>query len=238
MGPSEELARLEKLAPHYDSGEDFDLYILRSFAAIVAPRVRGKRVLDLGCSSGSTSEGLVDSAGALDLIDGSAHYIEVAKQRVRGPHVRYFQSLFEAYEPDVRYDHIICSHVLEHVIDPVEILSTAKNWLAEGGVIWAFVPNAFSVHRRLGVAMGVSESLYELSPRDHRIGHRRVYDPQSLAKDIRAAGLRHGDLHGIMLKPMPIAKMGAVDPAMIEGFVKLGIELPELASDIYYEAFV
>lgn len=209
--------------------------MLRAFSAIVSPRVRGKRVLDLGCSSGSTSEGLVDSAAHLDLIDGSAHYIEIAKQRVRGPHVRYIHSLFEDYRPDTVYDHIICSHVLEHVSDPVAILACAKNWLAPGGVLWAFVPNAQSVHRLLGVAMGVASSIYELSERDHRIGHRRVYDPQTLSRDITGAGMRHGDLGGIMLKPMPIARMDAIDPRMIEGFVKVGMQLPAYASDIYYE---
>lgn len=235
MHSSDELARLERLAPHYDSGADFDRYILQAFASIVAPQVKGKRVLDLGCSSGSTSEGLVEVAGALDLVDGSEHYLSLAQERVKGPHVRYFHSLFEDFNPDCQYDHIICSHVLEHVIDPVGVLRSAKRWLAEEGTLWAFVPNANSIHRLLGVAIGASSSIYDLSERDHLIGHRRVYDPKSLSDDIHVAGLRHGPLGGIMLKPLPIAKMLAIDPSLIEGFVKVGMELPEYASDIYYQ---
>lgn len=238
MDLSEELSRLKDLAPHYDSSVDFDQYMLKRFSAIVAPRLRGKRVLDLGCSSGSTSEGLADSAASLDLVDGSAHYLNLARGRVKGEHVRFFHSLFEEYRPDRQYDHIICSHVLEHVADPIAVLTVAKRWLADGGVLWAFVPNAQSIHRLLGVAMGLSTSIYELSERDHRIGHRRVYDASALSEDIRAAGLTHGPVRGIMLKPLPTSMMSNFTDELVQGFLKLGAQLPDYASDIYYECAV
>ena len=235
--PPDERDRLERLAPHYDSAADFDRYILEAFAAMLRQRIGGS-VLDLGCSSGTTSEAIVGAAASLDLVDGSEHYIAVARERVKGPHVRFFVSLFEDFVPDRPYDHIVCSHVMEHVADPVGALARAKTWLAPGGRIWVYVPNARSIHRMLGVKMGVAESIYALSERDHQIGHRRVYDRDSLSRDIRAAGLDHGPLRGALIKPFPNSVMSGIDAKLVHGLVALGADLPDFASDIYYECYL
>lgn len=238
MNLKNESERLESLAPHYDSSADFDRYFLEAFADILIGRVAGSRVLDLGCSSGVTTQKFPPHVKSLDLIDGSAHYIEIAQSRVHGDNVRFFQTLFEDYHPDTKYDHIVCSHVLEHVLDPVGILEIAKQWLAPDGRIWVYVPNARSIHRMLGVAMGMSSTIYELSDRDHKIGHRRVYDADTLSQDIRKAGLEHGDLSGILIKPFPNSMMEKLDEALIKGLLQVGQSIPEHASDIYYECFL
>lgn len=205
------------------------------FGGIMAEQFAGKTCLELGCGSGVVSEMLAGNVSALDLVDGSSRILNRARSKITLPHVRFFHSLIESYEPDHKYDGIIASHVLEHVDDPVGILRRIKEWLAPTGILMAFVPNANSMHRQLGVAMGLSSSVYELSERDHLLHHRRVYDPDSLARDIRVAGLEPGQLCGVLIKAFPNAMMESLPTAMIDGFLELGRRIPHLASDIYYE---
>jgi 2-polyprenyl-3-methyl-5-hydroxy-6-metoxy-1,4-benzoquinol methylase len=229
--------RLERLAPDYDAKIDFDRFALDAFGVMLRSKVQGANVLDLGCSTGTTAEAIVDVVGTLDMVDGSEHYIEIARSRVGRANVRLYTALIEEYEPDRHYDHVLCSHILEHVVDPVAMLKQIRGWLAPGGRIWAYVPNARSIHRRVGVKIGAAESIYELSERDHMIGHRRVYDPDSFSKDIAAAGLRHGPLQGFLIKPFPSSVMTGIDERLIRGLLEVGAELPEISSDIYYECF-
>jgi 2-polyprenyl-3-methyl-5-hydroxy-6-metoxy-1,4-benzoquinol methylase len=234
---TDERDRLERLAPEYDSKVDFDRFALDAFGVMLRSRLQGANVLDLGCSTGTTAEAIVDVVASLDMVDGSEHYVEIARSRVGRPKVRLYHALIEEYRPDRLYDHVICSHILEHVADPVAILRLIKTWLAPGGRIWGYVPNARSIHRRVGVAIGAAQSIYELSERDHMIGHRRVYDPDTFSGDIRAAGLAHGSLGGFLLKPFPSSIMEGIDERLIRGLLAVGADVPELASDIYYECF-
>ncbi|MBV9104009.1 MAG: class I SAM-dependent methyltransferase, partial [Candidatus Eremiobacteraeota bacterium] len=110
-----EAQRLETLSGAYDPANDFDKWMLRSFTAAISPLVAGRLVLELGCATGYTASLLLDAVGAIDLVDGSQHYIDIAKSRIHDSRVRFFVSLFENFEPDRRYDVIIFSHVLEHV---------------------------------------------------------------------------------------------------------------------------
>jgi len=230
-----EADRLEQLAGDYDPTSDFDRHILSYFAERIATGIEGKAVLELGCSGGQTAIHLARVAASLDLVDGSAAYIELARSRVQGAHVRFYHALFETFEPDRQYDTIVCSHVMEHVENPVAILRRISRWLKAAGSVFVYVPNALSIHRRLGVEMGLAPTVYELSKRDHMIGHRRVYDAQTLSKDIEAAGFRHGALGGVLIKPFPNAVMSDFADNVIEGLLRLGETLPEISSDIYFE---
>ena len=175
---------------------------------------------------GLMTEYLAEVASRVDMLDGSETYIEAARARIKRDNVRFFCSLFEEFTPETAYDVITCSHVLEHVIDPVDLLSRMKSWLAPGGTLVACVPNALSVHRMLGVEMGLVASPYELSERDVWGGHRRVYDAKTFSDDIKSAGLVHGELKGLLLKPFPNSQMLALGEDVVQGLLRVGSSIP------------
>ncbi len=110
----------------------------RSRGAIyLAPRSE-RHLLDVGCGDGrymARAEGLGWKTRGLDL-DPKA--VEAA--RGRNLDVRHC-GIEELTAKQGTYDLITISHVLEHVLDPQELLIRAAGLLREGGYLWIQTPN-------------------------------------------------------------------------------------------------
>ena len=87
------------------------------------------------------------------------------------------------------------------------------------------VPNAGSLHRRLGVRAGMLDSIVSLTPADERIGHRRVYSPATLEADFEAAGLRTVVLQGQFCKPLANSQLDQLPQSVQDGLLQLGEEI-------------
>jgi 2-polyprenyl-3-methyl-5-hydroxy-6-metoxy-1,4-benzoquinol methylase len=146
-----------------------------------------------------------------------------------GEAVTGYVSLFEDFAPGRQFDTLIMGHILEHVADPVAILLRAHSWLKKDGVVVITVPNAGSLHRMVGVAMGMLPDIHSFSPGDIALGHRRVYDRSLLRKDVEAAGFQCGLLTGVVLKPLSNAQMDSWTPELRSAYFALGEKLPDQA---------
>jgi hypothetical protein len=84
--------------------------------------------------------------------------------------------------------------------------------------------------------MGMQRTTDTLGPTDRQMGHRRVYTIARMEQDIRQAGLGVVRHRGFLLKPLPQGMMSGFTAAMLEGFMKLGDEMPmEFASSIAFD---
>ena len=94
-------------------------------------------------------------------MDGSRELIERAKQRLAGvDNVAYACSLIEDFNSDEKFDVVLLSFILEHVLNPVDVIKKAALSCKPGGCLFIIAPNAESLHRRVGQKMGVlGESL-------------------------------------------------------------------------------
>lgn len=127
--------------------------------------------------------------------------------------------------------------MLEHVIDPVDILKKCGTWLNPGGRILAAVPNSESIHRQAAVMMGMLSSTKQLNETDERNGHRRVYDMKMLQTDFEDAGLKIVKTGGYWLKPLSNSQVDATwDLEMVNAFLQMGEKYPEIAGEIYIVA--
>ena len=185
---------------------------------------KGPRVLELGCADGLVTEQLVQYVEHVVAIDGSSNLID--KARKRAPRAEYVHALFEDYVPGIQFDTVILAHILEHVMDPVSLLRQAKEWLHEDGFLIATVANGESIHRRLGVELGMISSPTELNENDIREGHRRVYTLGTLNTDIEEAGLEVVHAEGIMFKPLSNHQMFNWPDDLLEASYKLAKKLP------------
>lgn len=198
----------------------------------VKPYFAGSSCLEMGPADGEMTKFLAADFASLSVVDASPMFVAAAEGIA--PHVTGHVALFEEFSPPASYDTIVMSHVLEHVADPVGILERVRTWLAPGGRIIAIVPNADSLHRRLGVKLGMLSRRNELNEQDVQIGHRRVYNREEFDRDLLAGGLRIVAKGGIFLKLLSNNQMLTFeDEKLVDGMFELGKDLPELCSEIY-----
>jgi hypothetical protein len=106
------------------------------------------------------------------------------------------------------------------------ILSNVATWLAPGGGVVAAVPNAQSLHRQLAVSMGLQPAIDHLSPRDHLVGHQRVYTLDELAADFEAAGLVVEQRFGYFVKIVPNSMMREWSPDLMRALTTISDKIP------------
>ena len=196
----------------------------------------GDSILEMGPAEGVMTELLAATGKKLTLIEGSGLFCVDLRRRF--PQANTIHSLFEEFEPNELFDNIILGHVLEHVEDPVDILSRAKRWLKPGvGRIFGAVPNARSLHRQAAVIMGILREEDALNEMDIHHGHRRVFNPESFRNAFSQAGLKIEIFGGYWMKPVSNAQIEASwTPEMLEAFMVLGERYPDIAGEIYIVA--
>jgi SAM-dependent methyltransferase len=104
-------------------------------AAAIAP---GQRVLDAG-------------AGEAPYRELFAHTEYVTTDWTLSPHPGARQAdviapLYDLPLGDASFDHVVCTQVLEHVEDPVAVLSELRRVLRPGGRLWLTVPFVGELH--------------------------------------------------------------------------------------------
>jgi hypothetical protein len=236
LDEEKERRRLELVAAGYDPSnpaEEFDYYTKRLHVEVLLPRLQGGGpLLEMGCATGELSSLLAPHiAGRYEIVEGSAYNARVTKERV--PQAALHLSLWETFTPPHAYADILLVCGLEHVAEPVGLLRLASSWLSDGGRLHLIVPNAESIHRHVGVAMGMLPRITALSESDHRIGHRRVYTPTTLVADVEAAGLVPSPIEGILLKPVSNRQMLGWEWPLIYGLFVAGQRHPEMCAEMY-----
>jgi len=233
---------LDSLVPEYiTSDTSSQIRLMRDLSIrIFKPYIQREGIaLELGSEIGYMSEKIAELICGIDIVDGSEEFLDKVKQR-NIMNAEYFCSLFEEYDPGVKYDYVFMSHVLEHLVDVRVILSKVKNeFLHMGGYLFITVPNARALSRQLARHMGFIDNLYDLTENDIRGGHRRVYDRITLNRDIENAGFEIVAQGGILFKPFADFQMEQlIDDKFLkeehlEGLYKLGNEYPDMCADLY-----
>lgn len=99
-----------------------------------------KRVLDVGCGTGSMSKLLVDLFG-VELVGIEPDLERAQRARARGLDVRHGILDEQALKDLGQFDVVVFADVLEHLPDPWSALSLARRALAPNGMVVASVPN-------------------------------------------------------------------------------------------------
>lgn len=225
-------------ARQYAYGFDFDIMhplMVRSFA----PFFRPGSMLELGSFKGDFTARLTEHFSDLSCVEASDQAMAEARARL-GDKVQYFNSLFETVQLPRRYDNIVMTHVLEHLDDPIAVLSRInREWLAPGGRFFLACPNANAPSRQIAVKMGLIDHNAAVTPAEAEHGHRCTYALDTLERDATRAGLKVLHRSGIFFKALAnfqwdrLLKTDIITPAYLEGCFQLGQQYPDLCSSIY-----
>jgi SAM-dependent methyltransferase len=222
----------------YAYGFDFDVmhpFILRSFA----PFFRPGSVLELGSFKGDFTRRLLRHFSDVTCVEGSEAALSEARARL-GDAVTFVHSTFESASLPRRYEHIVLSHVLEHLDDPVALLRRIdREWLAEGGRLFLVCPNGNAPSRQIAVKMGLISHNTAVTPAEAEHGHRRTYTLDTLERDAQAAGLKVLSRSGIFFKALAnfqwdkLLATDIVSQEYLEGCYQLGQQYPDLCASVF-----
>jgi 2-polyprenyl-3-methyl-5-hydroxy-6-metoxy-1,4-benzoquinol methylase len=165
----------ETLYNEYD-GPDFSDVNLEQFTRNILKRLRetqvgfgqGKKVLDVGCGNGLLLETICQQFGCTGTgIDVDQR--RIAKAQARARHASFKCELFDGAKLGEKFDVIISSAVIEHVVDPPGFLKQFHPALADDGSLFLLTPNARSLNYRLlrswwRELLSIGEHIYLFTP--------------------------------------------------------------------------
>jgi len=230
-----EISNLEKISNEYimpDPGRIVDKKLFSLIVDEILPHIEGPDILEMGFGDDEWTSKIINKNGHTNIVDASGILINKSKEKY-GNTITTYESLFEYFNPDKKFDTILASYVLEHVDNPVEVLKKASTWLKPDGKLIAIVPNAGSLHRRLALAMGLQKNITDLGITDQKMGHRRVYTLDAFSEDITKSGLVIKEKLGLFTKILPQFLMCDISDEILLGLMELSKKMPaEYAASI------
>jgi 2-polyprenyl-3-methyl-5-hydroxy-6-metoxy-1,4-benzoquinol methylase len=215
------------------SGELNQRLFSRTACRLVERFVRPGSVLHLGLGDGMVARLLAVRSSDVTVVEGSQELVDCTALPAS---VSVSTSYFEEFVPGRLFDQLVAIHVLEHVDDPVLVLERMRSWVAPGGRLLVTVPNAGSIHRRIGVELAMLARADELNEADRNLGHRRVYDAARFRADVEAAGWRIDRTGGFHLKMVSNAQMAQWDDDLLAAAFEVSLTLPEeVCADLWAE---
>lgn len=218
--------------------------LLAAYARKIVERLQGQqslRVLSLGIGGQRVSQAIRDQLDVTDyhILEGSADIIARYRAETVPPaHVSIHHTYFENAHFEQPFDAIEMGFVLEHVDDPGLILRRFRTFLKPGGVLFAAVPNARSLHRLLGHCAGFLADLHGLSQYDRELGHKRYFDSHSISRLVEDSGYVILDKVGLVLKPLTTSQLQQLSlaPSIEKAFIDVGYDLPDICNGILLTA--
>jgi 2-polyprenyl-3-methyl-5-hydroxy-6-metoxy-1,4-benzoquinol methylase len=125
----------------------------RAHAKLLAAVGTGKRVLDVGCSSGYLARPLSESGNTIVGIELDPHAAREAEQFCERVLVGDVETMDLPLEPGT-FDVVLCGDVVEHLRDPVGALARLRVLLKPGGRVVLSTPNVANWAIRLSLLGG------------------------------------------------------------------------------------
>ncbi|MGH7553290.1 MAG: class I SAM-dependent methyltransferase [Longimicrobiales bacterium] len=191
----------------------------RRLAALVelAQARAGERLLEVGCGGGHVLEQFpgLDRTG----VDLSAGMLKRARRRV-GPSVRLIQSQAERLPfQSGSFDVVVCTEVLEHILNPPEVIRELMRVAKPGGRVIVSIPceaNIDRAKRLLRRIPGLRRLLHTLAD-DGNEWHLLEFNLERLRDVAVLAGAEVIRLRGVPVPIAPIRYVASLAPAPNDG---------------------
>lgn len=165
-------------------------------------RIKGKRVIDIGCGGGLVSEGMAKAGANVIGVDMASKALSVAKLHAleSGASVDYREATAEqmAEEMPGAFDVVTCLEMLEHVPDPKSVVAACAKLAKPGGHVFfstiSRTPKAY-----LFAVLG-AEYVMNLLPKGTH-DYAKFLKPSELIGFAESASLTLIDLRGMDYNP-------------------------------------
>ncbi|KAI4477141.1 hypothetical protein M0804_012962 [Polistes exclamans] len=168
--------------------------------------LKGTKILDVGCGGGILSEPLARIGAEVTGIDTSLQLIDVAKKHalldsdLLGK-LNYVQTTVENFEKEnkEKYDAVVASEVIEHVIDPQLFLKCCSAIVKPGGSLFITTPNR-TLLSWLSVIIAAEYILKYIPMGTHE--WNKFISPEEVQRLLEIYGLKTKLIHGLIYNPL------------------------------------
>lgn len=225
----------DKLDNYISSYTPFNDWLIARRYKELSKYFSGTTCLELGSAEGMGTGYLLEHFDQVTAVDGSEVALKEVGKRFKTDKLTTVHSFFEELDLNGQlFDTVVLAHILEHVDNPLIVLAHAKKFLKKDGVLIVDVPNGNSLHRQVGVEMGLLGKTTDLNDADLSIGHQRVYTPETFKNDIERSGLELSVFGGMFVKVLSNAQMESVfDDNQLEALFEVGLKNPSIAAEIF-----
>lgn len=154
----------------------------RTVLSLVTP---GSRVLEMGCNTGYMTRELVRMGCDVTVIENDEKALAVAREISHESHLADLNRFDPKSKWGEEFDAVIFADVLEHLIDPVDVLSRSRDVLKGNGFAVVSLPNVAYWRIRWDLLLGRFDYT-EDGIMDHT--HLHFYTRASIARLVREAG--------------------------------------------------
>jgi 2-polyprenyl-3-methyl-5-hydroxy-6-metoxy-1,4-benzoquinol methylase len=220
------VAASEDYSDRYDPDTHVDHWYTDATAARIAARIEpGQAVLELGCATGRMTAALVARGATVVAVDRSADYLARAKAR-RLSGVEWVHQDIERIALAREFAHVVATNVIHEVHDPIAFLARARGHLAAIGELHLSLQNPSSIHRLIGLDLGLIQDAREVTAAGRDLHTREIWTADELAQLGAQAGLTEIYRAGVMLKPLPNGWMARLPDEILSGFVAVADRFP------------
>lgn len=232
---------IDKYAEDYsvNSFEEVKVFYRRKKMLEIMPHANWGRVLEIGCGLDPLFKYV--NFDSYCVVEPSKKFYDVAVKEAKNDKIECVNDFFgiDTVLRHDTFDCIICSGLLHEVDSPEKILKGIYRYCNEDTIIHVNVPNAKSIHRLLGKAMGLIKDEHELSEKGILFQQNRVFDMNSLKKLVKQEGFEIVKEGSYFVKPFSHDQMkaildaGFIDQKVLDGLYRLSDVIPEYGSEIY-----
>lgn len=207
------------------------------------PRIANRRVLEMGCGTLTMTRLFLEVAALLDVVDGAESFISQASNLLNSSPKggRAYYSLFESFIPEQSYQSIVLANTLLHLNDPVNLLEKIRDkWLTPDGELLMIVQNVFSLHRKLGVKMGLLANEFIATETNLQYCQPGRYSATTLRELLVNAGFEVKELFGFYLKPFSLKQMSrlSLTEKELDALFEIGRDFEDMANLIFVRAVI
>jgi 2-polyprenyl-3-methyl-5-hydroxy-6-metoxy-1,4-benzoquinol methylase len=200
-------------------------------------------IVEIGCSNGRIlSLPLAERGYRVTGVDLHEASIARATADNNFPNARFICRNAESFMTVESFDVVILSDILEHVHDPLGLLTMAKGLLEPGGTVLICIPNGygpaelerrFAERTRLDRALATVRSAINRATGRERVaynddsGHVQAFRMKDIEGLIELAGLRLEERRkGALFGGAVSYPVGSILPAVVRGSLRLADRLP------------
>ncbi len=220
---------------------EFDLQIRKSLIKRLNKLVglkSGKTCLEVGSFDGSMTELLLENHDFVTVVEPSHKLSELLIDKF-DTRVQVIESTIENVGLGNKFDYIYLIHTLEHLDKPLDSLKHIGELLNEDGYLFIAVPNARALSRQIATEMGIVDFHSSVTEGERLQGHCRTYTLDTLAFDLKNAGLSVLYTGGVLLKTLAnyqfdaCLSSGVISQEYIDALDRLSEVYPDFSSSIF-----